>query len=100
MNLQGIKPYYVKKDATDRTLIFESRFESGNLAAALKIDDGDYYLALQNDVNTLGNTQWFFFRVSNTQANHSVRFSLLNLCKPDSLYNDGMKVLVYSERNA
>lgn len=90
----------MKKEANDRTLIFESRFESGNLAAALKIDDNDYHLALQNDVNTLGNTQWFFFRVSNTQASHSVRFSLLNLCKPDSLYNEGMKVLVYSERNA
>ena len=29
-----------------------------------------------------------------------VRFSLLNLCKPDSLYNEGMKVLVYSEKKA
>ena len=66
VNLQGIKPFYTKKDAFDRTLVFESRFESGNLAAALKVDDSDYYLALQNDVNTLGNTQWFFFRVSNT----------------------------------
>lgn len=25
---------------------------------------------------------------------------MLNLCKPDSLYNDGMKVLVYSEKMA
>ena len=25
---------------------------------------------------------------------------MLNLCKPDSLYNDGMKILVYSERMA
>ena len=40
----------------DKTLIFESRFESGNLAAALKVNDNDYYLALQNDVNTSGNT--------------------------------------------
>ena len=24
----------------------------------------------------------------------------MNLCKPDSLYNDGMKVLVYSEKHA
>lgn len=23
---------------------------------------------------------------------------MLNLCKPDSLYNDGMKILVYSDR--
>ena len=25
---------------------------------------------------------------------------MLNLCKPDSLYNEGMKILVYSERFA
>ena len=29
-----------------------------------------------------------------------VRFNMLNLCKPDSLYNEGMKILVYSERKA
>jgi murein tripeptide amidase MpaA len=80
--------------------MFESRFESGNLAAALKVNDQDYYLALQNDVNTGGNTQWFFFRISNTCAKTSIRFSMLNLCKPDSLYNEGMKVLVYSEKHA
>jgi len=44
--LQGIEPFYTKKDHKDKTLIFESRFESGNLAAALKVNDKDYYLAL------------------------------------------------------
>lgn len=100
VNLQGVEPFYHKKNQFDRTLVFESRFESGNLAAALKVSDDDYYLALQNDVNTSGNTQWFFFRVSNTQRAQTVRFSMLNLCKPDSLYNEGMKVLVYSEKHA
>ena len=100
VNLQGIEPFYHLKDSEDKTLIFESRFESGNLAAAVKVTDSEYYLALQNDVNTCGNTQWYFFRVSNTQASKSVRFSMLNLCKPDSLYNEGMKVLVYSEKYA
>ena len=84
----------------DKTLIFESRFQSGNLAAALKVNESDYYLALQNDVNTSGNTQWFFFRVSNTKAYSQIRMNMLNLCKPDSLYNEGMKVLVYSEKHA
>ena len=46
MNLQGVEPYYSKKDKFDKTLIFESRFESGNLAAALKVNEADYYLAL------------------------------------------------------
>lgn len=99
VNLQGVQPFYTKKDRYDKTLVFESRFESGNLAAALKINEHDYYLTLQNDVNTCGNTQWFFYRVSGTVKGENVRFNLLNLCKPDSLYNDGMKVLVYSEKN-
>ena len=51
-------------------------------------------------MNTSGNTQWFFFRVSNTKAFNTVRFSLLNHCKPDSLFNEGMKVLIYSEKHA
>lgn len=46
MNLAGVEPYYEKRSRFDKTLIFESRFESGNLAAALKVSDQDYYLAL------------------------------------------------------
>jgi hypothetical protein len=59
----------------------------------------DYLLLLQNDVNTSGHTQWFFFRAQNVVPGY-VRFNMLNLCKPDSLYNEGMKILVYSEKMA
>jgi cytosolic carboxypeptidase protein 2/3 len=82
----------------DRTLVFESRFESGNLNLAIKLADNEYNLFLQNDINTNGHTQWFFFRVSNTFKAHSVKFNMVNLAKPDSLYNYGMKVLCFSER--
>jgi hypothetical protein len=51
-------------------------------------------------VNTKGHTQWFFFRVMNTKANHRVKFNILNYSKPDSLFNYGMKVSIYSERTA
>jgi len=44
--LSGIEAYYTKKDRFDKTLIFESRFESGNLAASLKVNENDYHLAL------------------------------------------------------
>jgi hypothetical protein len=39
MNVVGVENFYKKKDDQDRTLIFESRFESGNLAAALKVNN-------------------------------------------------------------
>ena len=98
--MTGVEPFYTKKDPKDKTLIFESRFESGNLAAGLKVNNNDYHLLLQNDVNTGGHTQWFFFKISNTTKNLNVRFNMLNLCKPDSLFNEGMKVLCYSEKQA
>ena len=93
-----VKPFYSPDSDDDRTLVFESRFESGNLNLALKLNDNEYNLLLQNDINTNGHTQWFFFRVSNTKKGHTVKFNILNLAKPDSLYNYGMKVLCLSEQ--
>jgi len=54
----NVEPYYTHKAPEDNTLIFESRFESGNLASALKMkeNENDYLLLLQNDVNTSGHT--------------------------------------------
>jgi cytosolic carboxypeptidase protein 2/3 len=92
---EDIKPYYVPL-ANDSTLVFESRFESGNLWMAMKTSENEYDLILQNDINTKGHTQWFYFQVSNTTANLSVTFNILNFSKSGSLYNSGMKVMVYS----
>jgi len=71
-------PYYQPKDDMDKTLIFESRFESGNLALALKRSECEYDLFMQNDINTRGHTQWFFFRASNTQKGKTVTFNIKN----------------------
>lgn len=48
--------YYKLSGPNDKTLIFESRFESGNLLAAIKVSDTEYDLILQNDINTNGHT--------------------------------------------
>lgn len=66
------------------------------MLAAIKVSDTEYDLILQNDINTNGHTQWYFFRVGNTTAKTKIKFNLLNLAKPDSLYNYGMKVLAFS----
>ena len=65
----NLEPYYTKTSAADNTLIFESRFETGNLEKAVKIQPNEYNLLLQNDINSKGHTQWFFFRVQNTRKN-------------------------------
>ena len=44
-------------------LIFDSRFESGNLRKAAKVNNIEYNLWLENDMNTKGHTQWYFFKV-------------------------------------
>ena len=70
---------YKRKSKSDPTLIFESRFESGNLCTAIKINRRSYYLLLQNDINSDGSTQWFYFKVKNTTKDLEVTFNIMNL---------------------
>lgn len=54
-------------------LMFESRFESGNLAKAVKITPTYYELYLRPDLYTSRSKQWFYFRVSGTKSNITYR---------------------------
>ena len=94
-------PYYKLKDENDRTLIFESRFESGNLLCAFKTDEENkYQLFLQNDTNTTGYIQWFFFRVTNTRKGQKVNFNIINMLRPICPYKKGLKIMTYSKLQA
>ena len=77
-------------------LRFNSKFESGNLKKAIKLNDSEYNLFLDYDTETLGYTQWFYFSIKNQKITSSIRFNIMNFVKCDSLYNKGMKPLVYS----
>uniref|UniRef100_UPI00398F77BA cytosolic carboxypeptidase 2 n=1 Tax=Pristiophorus japonicus TaxID=55135 RepID=UPI00398F77BA len=81
-------------------LIFESRFESGNLQKAIRVGIYEYELTLRTDLYTDKHTQWYYFRVQNTRPGVNYRFTIVNLMKPSSLYNQGLKPLLYSEREA
>lgn len=61
MNSQGkkinryyskLRPYYVKESDSDNTLVFESRFESGNLRRVVMMGDNTYNLILKYDYGT------------------------------------------------
>ena len=65
-----------------------------------KVSDNEYNLLLQNDINTNGYSQWFFFKVSNTISGHKCRFNILNQYKMNNLYRMGMKIIVYSKRES
>uniref|UniRef100_A0A8C9IQ46 Cytosolic carboxypeptidase 2 n=1 Tax=Piliocolobus tephrosceles TaxID=591936 RepID=A0A8C9IQ46_9PRIM len=84
----------------DNTLLFESRFESGNLQKAVRVDTYEYELTLRTDLYTNKHTQWFYFRVQNTRKDATYRFTIVNLLKPKSLYTVGMKPLLYSQMDA
>ncbi|KAJ8782954.1 hypothetical protein J1605_009562 [Eschrichtius robustus] len=73
----------------DDTLMFEARFESGNLQKVVKVAEYEYQLTVRPDLFTNKHTQWYYFQVTNTQAGIVYRFTIINFTKPASLYNRG-----------
>nr|XP_034186335.1 cytosolic carboxypeptidase 2-like [Osmia lignaria] len=94
--------FVARSDTTDSSsdLHFESRFESGNLCKVVKITDTYYQLYLRKDLYTQRHTQWYYFRISNTRSRTTYRLSIVNLCKEESLYNEGLRPLLYSTEDA
>ncbi|XP_024940729.1 cytosolic carboxypeptidase 2 [Cephus cinctus] len=86
--------------STNADLQFESRFESGNLGKVIKITDTYYQLHLRRDLYTQRHMQWYYFRISNTKSRTIYRLSIVNFCKEDSLYNEGLRPLLYSTKDA
>lgn len=85
-------------------LIFDSHFESGNLHSAFRLLDNSlkyptYDLYLHSDINAIGHNQWFYFSVSNVRKGQQVSFVIRNFSKAESLYNEGMRPLIYSAKS-
>lgn len=85
-----------QRDTTKTHLCFESRFESGNLRKALQVSPNEYDLILMPDVNSTHHHQWFYFEVSNMEADVPYVFNIVNCEKQNSQFNHGMKPLMYS----
>ena len=70
---------------------------------SLNIDNDNidrYELFLHNDTNTLGYTQWFFFRISNVKKGKTLNFNIMNFLRKTTKYSNGMKIWVYSRKNS
>ncbi|TMW63458.1 hypothetical protein Poli38472_002399 [Pythium oligandrum] len=98
-------PETTKAFAQAPVLTFDSHFESGNLEQAIQIGEYEYDLVLRRDLHTTGNMQWFYFAVSNIPSaappgGTKYRFNIINLCKPDSLFNQGLQPVLYSVKDA
>ena len=91
-------PQISLKSQKNESLAFESRFENGNLASVYKLSETEYDLYLSPDFQTSKQTFWFFFRIFNTQKNKPYKFNICNFSKSDCTYNEGSKILCFSEK--
>ena len=116
-NIQEKKNTYDIKDnnlsnidnSKNNLVSFESNFESGNLQLAYYMNplrdyteennDIDYYqLFLQNDTNTLGYSQWFFFRITNGKKGQKINLNIMNFLRKTTKYMRGLKVWYFSKK--
>ncbi|CAJ0944600.1 unnamed protein product, partial [Mesorhabditis belari] len=82
-------------------LLFESRFEAGNLRMATMVGPNHYELILSPDVNeTRNHFQWFYFEISNNRANVPYTFEIINCLKPTSMFGRGMQPVMFSVSEA
>jgi hypothetical protein len=85
---------------SDKVLTFDSFFESGNLDMVVSgPKENEYDLYMRIDSNTKGHHQWFYFSACNKEP-VTVKFNILNFTKRRSLYSQGMRISVFSEKKA
>jgi len=59
-----------------------------------------YDVFLRPDTNTTGYFQWFYFRVKNKCKGTKVRINIVNMTKRNSLYQQGMPIMILSMKKA
>jgi len=101
----GKHPQSVTSEINSKTLLFDSRFEGGNLGRVIQVHEYEYDLYLMPDINTKasqsgGNTQWYYFAVTNMEAGVEYKLNIVNFVKPDSLCNVGMRPSLFSVTEA
>eukprot|EP01062_Namystynia_karyoxenos_P026309 TRINITY_DN2046_c2_g1_i1.p1 TRINITY_DN2046_c2_g1~~TRINITY_DN2046_c2_g1_i1.p1 ORF type:complete len:1113 (+),score=397.60 TRINITY_DN2046_c2_g1_i1:245-3583(+) len=79
-------------------LSFSSHFESGNLKRALRVYPDEYDLILNSDLGSAFHMQWFYFSVENMVAGRPYKFNVINMEKPGSLFGEGQRPLLFSEK--
>ena len=115
LNKLGISP--------EDIINFESNFECGNLQLVYLInhqeeelineenknsnintpreinnDINNYELFLQNDTNTRGYSQWFFFRISKGKIGQKIKLNIMNFQRKKTKYSLGLKIWYFSKK--
>lgn len=89
------RPFIGMKPDIEESLKFDSKFESGNLDKVCKVKEDEYDLYIRNDSNTSGKNQWFFFSVTNSADEREIKMNIVNFCKQDSLYTQGLQPCIF-----
>jgi hypothetical protein len=90
-----------KSNSQSEHLLFESRFESGNLRRATRIAENHYELIISPDINQRNaHYQWFYFQVSNNKSNIPYTFEIINCLKTTSMFSQGMQPVLFSVTEA
>jgi hypothetical protein len=88
-------------DSHEASERIDSDFEGGNICRAylnIESPEKQYYMLIENDLNTYGYNNWFFFRVKNQDAGVR-RFNIVNLIKKTNFFSQGMLISVFSVKN-
>ena len=92
-----------QKNSNDAKIIFDSKFESGNLRMAIKLNsdiDNEYDLIIRKDYNCEKNYSWFFFSIE-CDRECDIKFNILNFIKKKIMFDEKEKIriLVYNEKD-
>ena len=102
-NKDNYKKFIFQNYNQNNEILFSSRFESGNLRYAIKLNSNEYDLILRPETDSLRTYHWFFFRVkinelsssNKLKVNKIIKFNIINLYKKTVLFNEKIKILCY-----
>ena len=91
------------KKEKEARIIFDSKFESGNLRMAIKLNseiENEYDLIIRKDYNYEKNYSWFFFSIESDRET-DIKLNLLNFTKKKIMFDEKEKIriLVYNKND-
>ena len=84
------------KNETEAKIIFDSKFESGNLRMAIKLNSdipNEYDLIIRKDYNFEKNYSWFFFSIQ-CDRETNIKFNILNFIKKTIMFDEQSKIRI------
>ena len=91
-----LEPQGMTKDSPVNSLVFDSKFEGGNLDQVVMISYTEFDLYMKPDTNTGTHMHWFYFSVSNFKTQMPIRFNIVNFSRTSPLFKAGMRPKAFS----